>query len=216
MCFIFNLFKTYFMSKAITISAAKRAKLTKLAKAMPRLTKIAGLMDRAQEEGNLGPEEVKDIAADTKEILLQVVEMVEDIEQGVPVEDSPIEEEEVIEEDNDLPIVEGQEDNDDEKKKEDPKIAQLRKELNDIKYASKILELKTKYGKLFDEALREAKEKDFVADNPSIVIAEERIKQASKILSDKKVMRVAMIETDGSTSYIEDEDSNELNFKGVI
>jgi len=74
--------------KSVTISATKFAKIHKLAKSMPQLTKVAGLLQRAEDEGNLGPEQVKEIAEDTKQILLSVVEMVDDIVEGVPAEET--------------------------------------------------------------------------------------------------------------------------------
>jgi len=208
------------MSKTVTISATKLAKIHKLAKSMPRLTKVAALMKKAEDEGTLGPEEVKDIAEDTKEILLSVVEMVEDIAEGVPAEGGIEEEvtEEIREEpEEEIPTLEAQEEDED-KKKENEKIAKLQNEINQMKQASTHKELTVKYGKLFPEQVREAKEKEFATSKDSIAILEARIKEASGILTDRKTVKVAQLTTEGETFFEDDYDntSSNLNYKGKI
>jgi len=201
--------------KSVSISATKVAKIHKLAKSMPTLSKIAGLLKKAEDEGNLGPEEVKEIAEDTKQILLSVVEMVDDIAEGVPAEDALVEEptEEVIETpEEEIPTVEGQEEDDKDKKRENEKIAKLESELNKIKQASIHEKLTIKYGKLFPEQVREAKEKEFANSKDTIQVLEARIKEASAILTDKKSIKIAML-TDGTT-FIEDDDNGNLDFRG--
>jgi len=206
--------------KSVTISATKVAKIHRLAKTSPTLTKVAALMKKAQDEGNLGPEEVKEIAEDTQQILLSVVEMVNEIAEGVPVEDTIVDDDDAVisddipKRDDDIPIVEGQDDDDD-KKKENEKIAKLQNEINEMKQASTHKELTIKYGKLFPETIREAKEKEFAGSKDSIKILEARIKEAALIIKDRKSMKIAQL-TDG-TSFIEDDDdsnSNSLDFKG--
>jgi len=216
--FIYQFFKTLFMSKTVTISAIKSAKIIKLAKTMPRLTKVAALMKKAQDEGTLGPEEVKDIAEDTKDILLSVVEMVEDIAEGVPAVDG-IEEEVVSNTPEETPeevpeVVEGQGEEGEKREKENIQIAKLQSDLKQMKEASMHKDLTIKYGKLFPETVREAKEKEFAASKDSISILEARIKEAASVIKDRKTMKIAQL-TDGS-SFIEDDDNshNSLDFKG--
>ena len=207
------------MSKTVAISANKIAKLHKLAKTTPTLTKVAALMKKAQEEGNLGPDEVKDIAEDTKEILLSVVEMVEDIVEGGPAVEEEITEEVVEEEPREekIPdVIEGQHEEDDEiKKRENIQIAKLTKEITQIKNAGLHKDLTIKYGKLFPDTIREAKEKQFADSKDSIPILEARIKEASQIIKDRKSMKIAQL-TDGT--YIEDDDdyttTTGLDYKG--
>ncbi len=206
--------------KSVSISAIKVAKIHRLAKTTPTLTKMAALMKKAQDEGNLGPDEVKEIAEDTQQILLSVVEMVNEIAEGVPATEGEIGEEEIVEEvpdapDKDIPdVVEGQGD-DEIKKKENIQVAKLQKEITEIKEASMHKDLTIKYGKLFPETIREAKEKEFAGSKDSIKILEARIKEAALIIKDRKSMKIAQL-TDG-TSFIEDDDdsnSNSLDFKG--
>ena len=208
------------MSKTVTISATKIAKIHKLAKNMPGLTKVAALMKKAQEEGNLGPDEVKDIAEDTKDLLLSVVEMVDEIAEGVPAADAVVDEEEVTEEvtgetPDEIPeVVEGE--GAENRKKENIQIAKLTKEITQIKEASIHKDLTIKYGKLFPDTIREAKEKEFAASKDSIPILEARIKEASLIIKDRKSMKIAQL-SDGTTSFIEDDDDNstsQLDYKG--
>ena len=204
--------------KSVTISATKVAKIHRLAKTSPTLTKVAALMKKAQDEGNLGPDEVKEIAEDTQQILLSVVEMVNEIAEGVPAEDA-IEEttEEVIEtpeEKPEVPIVEGKEEDEDKKENKD-KIAKLENELNQMKQASIHKELTIKYGKLFPEIVREAREKEFATSKDSIQVLEARIKEASGILTDRKAVKIAQLGTDGETFFEDDDYSNDiLNLKG--
>ena len=208
------------MSKTVTISKTKIAKIHKLAKSMPRLTKVAALMKKAQEEGNLGPDEVKDIAEDTQEILLSVVEMVGDIIEGVPSEEEPIEEvtEEVTEEptEPEIPTVESREDDNEDRKEEKIQIAKLEKEITNMKNDGIHKDLTIKYAKLFPESVREAKEKEFATSKDSIPVLQARLKEASKIMTGRKSIKVAQL-TDGSITYIEDDDSDNsssLDFKG--
>lgn len=207
------------MSKTVTISATKVAKIHRLAKTSPTLTKVAALMKKAQDEGNLGPEEVKEIAEDTQQILLSVVEMVNEIAEGVPAEEA-IEEttEEVIEtpeEKKDIPnVVEGKDDDEDKKENKD-KIAKLENELNQMKQASIHKELTIKYGKLFPEIVREAREKEFAKSTDSIKVLEARIKEASAILTDRKAVKVAQLSTTGETFFEDDDYTNDnINLKG--
>ncbi len=211
--------------KSVTISATKFAKIHKLAKSMPHLTKVAGLLQRAEDEGTLGPEQVKDIAEDTKEILLSVVEMVDDIVEGVPVEDvleEPTEEptEGVPEgpKDPEIPTVQGQKDDDDKDKKEtNEKMAKLQNEIKLMKEASIHKDLTIKYGKLFPDQVRVAREKEFANSKDSIPVLEARIKEASTILTDRKAVKVAQLTTTGETFFEDDDysnDSNNLNWKG--
>jgi len=205
--------------KSVTISATKVAKIHKLAQTTSTLTKVAALMKKAQDEGNLGPDEVKEIAEDTQQILLSVVEMVNEIAEGVPAEEA-IEEttEEVIEtpeEKKEIPnVVEGKDDDEDKKENKD-KIAKLENELNQMKQASIHKELTIKYGKLFPEIVREAREKEFAKSTDSIKVLEARIKEASAILTDRKAVKVAQLTTSGET-FFEDDDytNNDYNLKG--
>jgi len=208
------------MSKTVSISATKVAKIHRLAKQNPTLTKIAALMKKAQDEGNLGPDEVKDIAEDTQEVLLSVVEMIGEIAEGVPATEGEIGDEEVVtdevpEEEPEIPeVVEGE--GDEERKKENIQIAKLTKEITQIKNASVHKDLTIKYGKLFPDTIREAKEKEFAASKDTIPILEARIKEASMIIKDRKSMKIAQL-TDGS-GYIEDDDDtttgSTLDYKG--
>jgi len=227
--FIFYTPKNYFVSKTVTISAARWTTALRLAKATKRVVKIAGLMKRSEDEGNLSPEEVKDISNDMEEIALSLADMADTISEGVPAEDAV--EEEVMDrdevpEENEIPMVESKKDKsaaDDEEEDKDKKdkIASLEKQIKNLQYKEALKDLTTKYGKLFSETIREAKEKEFGKDNEPIKILEAKYKEASNLTKDKKVMRVAMIDNNGRTSYIEDDpegnDSNgQLNFKGVI
>lgn len=207
--------------KSVTITATKVAKIHKLAKSMPTLTKVAGLLKKAEDEGNLGPEEVKEIAEDTKQILLSVVEMVDDIAEGVPAEDAIVEEttEEVIEEDKKVipPIVEGQTEEDEDKKENNEKIAKLESELKLMKQASMHEKLTIKYGKVFPESVRAAREKEFANSKDTIPVLEARIKEASGILTDRKAVKVAQLTTTGETFFEDDDYSNDnLDFKGKL
>ncbi len=210
----------------VSISATKFAKIHKLAKTMPQLTKVAGLLQRAEEQGTLGPEEVKDIAEDTKQILLSVVEMVDDIVEGVPAEDvleEPTEEPtEGVPEgptEPEIPTVQGQEDEDDKDKKTNEKMAKLQNEIKLMKEASTHKDLTIKYGKLFPEQVRVAREKEFANSKDSIPVLEARIKEASTILTDRKAVKVAQLTTTGETYFDDDDysnDSNNLDFKGKL
>lgn len=210
--------------KSVTITATKLAKIHKLAKSMPQLTKVAGLLKKAEDEGNLGPEEVKEIAEDTKQILLSVVEMVDDIAEGVPAEDAIVDDDDAVisddipKRDDDIPIVEGQDDDDDkDKKKENEKIAKLQNEVNQMKQASKHKDLTLKYAKLFPENVREAREKEFANSKDTIQVLEARIKEASTILTDRKAVKAAQLTTTGESFFEDDDysnDSNNLDMKG--
>jgi len=208
--------------KSVTISATKFAKINKLAKSMPQLTKVAGLLERAQEGGSLGPEEVKDIAQDVQQVLSSVVDMVGDIVEGVPAEEG-LEEptEEVIEkpqEEEEIPMVQAQDEDDDKDKKEtNAKMAKLQDEIKLMKEASIHKDLTIKYVKLFPEQVKVAREKDFANSTDSIQVLQARIKEASSIISDRKAIKVAQLTTEGAT-YFEDDDydinTNNLNWKG--
>jgi len=207
--------------KSVTISATKVAKIHRLAKTSPTLTKVAALMKKAQDEGNLGPEEVKEIAEDTQQILLSVVEMVNEIAEGVPAEDAIVDDvddtvvtDDIPKKDDDISIVEGKDEDEDKKENKD-KIAKLENELNQMKQASIHKELTIKYGKLFPEIVREAREKEFAKSTDSIKVLEARIKEASAILTDRKAVKVAQLTTSGET-FFEDDDytNNDYNLKG--
>ena len=76
--------------------------------------------------------------------------------------------------------------------------------------------LTIKYGKLFPEQVRVAREKEFANSKDPIKVLEARIKEASGIFSDRKSVKVAQLTTTGETFFDDDDvtDNTGLNYRG--
>lgn len=210
------------------------SKKLSLKEASKTLKVSLGKFKTAQDEGSLGPEEVKDIIEDVVDMAETIADLGMAIEEGVPggeVEE-PIVEEEVTE-----PVVEEEiedrenisqklaknksarsrhgADHEDENETLElkEKVSQLTKDLDAMKTAQKKEKLAQKYAQNWPEPMREAKVKEFMGRKGNLAVLEAQVTEAISIMGDKKAIKVAAMNDDTfSITHFDNDNSNTIAF----
>ncbi len=159
----------------------------------------------AEEGGVLTPETVKEIAEEIREVAEVATELAEEISEGVPAEGG--EREERSEEPRQIEVAQDDEDDDKKKKeaadkefdkgkddeKEDhkEKLASLQNDLVKIKREATLAKLAPKYASLFPKNMHEAKMNEILTSKQPLNIVEAKIQEASDIITNKTMIKVA-------------------------
>lgn len=163
---------------------------TQLTTKSESLAKVASKFKAAQEGGTLGPEEVKEIAEETISVLQDAAEMMSDVAEGVPAEESsPIEEGPVAApEEEEPPVVatEG-EDDDEEKKRLMDRIGSLESTIKGMKEASAREKIATEYAALWPTKQAKGKFASVMKSKDSIEILQAKLAEAKSIMSNQKI-----------------------------
>lgn len=162
----------------------------------------------AQIGETLTPETVKDIALEIAEVAEVATELAAEIAEGVPAQ----EEERGLdrEEGRDPEQIEvaadeteeekkkrmektaaADKDDDDNKDKLKEQVASLTKQLGGIKREARLAKLAPKYASLFPQSMHEAKMNEIINSTKSLEIVEAKIQEASEIISNKTMVKVA-------------------------
>lgn len=176
-----------------------KAQILKTASTLKQFsTKIKNAQDEV-----LTPETVKEIAQEIMEVAEVATELAEEIAGGVPVEEaSPLENgSENRGEDRNMPsqieVAQDEEgegegtDDDLEKDKMKEEVASLKNELTKIKRASQLEKLSAKYASLFPTTMQDAKTKEILNSKLSLPIIEAKVQEASDIITNKTMIKVA-------------------------
>lgn len=210
------------------------SKKLSLKEASKTLKVSLGKFKIAQDEGTLGPDEVKDIVMDVVDMAETIADLGMQIEEGVPAtEGEPVVEEEGIDE----PVVEegiedresisqklaknksargtrhGADHEDDETLELKEKVSQLTKDLEAMKTAQKKEKLAQKYAQNWPEPMREAKAKEFMGRKGNLAVLEAQVTEAISIMGDKKAIKVAALNDDTfEIIQFDNNNSNTIDF----
>ena len=194
------------------------------------LKTFSGKLISAQEGETLTPETAKEIAEEIKDVAEVAFELAEEMADNLPVEDEgrdPLrrEEDEGVEqievaadetEEEKRKRLEktAQDEDDDDKKKLKEQVASLSKELSGIKREATLAKLAPKYASLFPKQMHEAKMNEILNSKQPLNIVEAKIQEASDIISNKTMVKVASM-TDSIYDF-DTSDGNEINISGVL
>lgn len=159
----------------------------------------------------LTPEAVQDIAMEIQQVAEVASELASEIAEGVPAEEATpgIGEEAPAE----TPQIEtAQEDGEEDKEKKMLKeqVANLSKDLDQIKRASLIEKLATKYASLFPKSMKEAKMNEILTSKAPMTEIQTRVQEASEIIENKTMIKIAQA-GDSIFDISNDSDSEEVN-----
>jgi len=158
-------------------------------------TKIKNAQDEV-----LTPETVKEIAEEIMEVAEVATELAEEIAGGVPAEEARPglgDREEREEMPSQIEVAQDEEgegegtDDDLEKDKMKEEVASLKNELTKIKRASQLEKLSAKYASLFPTNMQDAKTKEILTSKLSLPIIEAKVQEASDIITNKTMIKVA-------------------------
>ena len=163
----------------------------------------------------LTPEAVQDIAMEIQQVAEVASELASEIAEGVPAEEATpgIGEEAPAE----TPQIEtAQEDGEEDKEKKMLKeqVANLSKDLDQIKRASLIEKLATKYASLFPKSMKEAKMNEILTSKAPVSEIQTRVQEASEIINNKTMVKIA--QAGDSIFDITDSESEEVNIASKI
>lgn len=169
----------------------------------------------------LTPESVKDMAMEIMEVAEIAAEVATEIAEGVPAEESSMMEREKREEPKQIEmamdkeddedkktagIAKGAQDKDDDDYKDKEKMAKLEAKLAQMERKAKLAELAPKYASLFPKQMHEAKMNEIINSKQSIPIVEAKIQEASDIITNKTMVKVASM---SDSIFSMDSDSSE-------
>ena len=177
----------------------QQQQLSKIKSAKDSISKVTSLFKQAQLGGqDLGPDEVKELATETVQVLGQVAETLTDIAEGVPsTEPAGVESEEPSigsppsigdgeNDDEEPPVRMGQDEGEDEKDKiQMAKIATLEKQIATMERNSQVKEIATKYASLWPAKQQSAKYASIMSSKEDVRILEARLKEATNNFSGK-------------------------------
>ena len=183
---------------------------------------------KAQDDEILTPETVREIAEEIKEVAEVATELAEEIAEGVPAEEGREERREENGEPEQIEVAaddddkekkkrekEAADDNDDddEKKEMREEVASLKSDLNNIKRASKLEQLAGKYASLFPTSMKVAKTNEILNSKQPIEIVVARVQEASDIITNKTMVKVASM-TDSIYDFTDS--SEEVNIAAKL
>ncbi len=175
----------------------------------------------AQIGETLTPETVKEIAMEIAEVAEVATELAAEIAEGVPAEEATPG---IMDREEPQQMEVAQEETDDEKKKkmenektaadddEDKlkeKVATLTNQLTEIKREATLAKLAPKYASLFPKEMHEAKMNEIINSKQPLQIVEAKIKEASDIITNKTMVKVASMSD--SIFDVNNSDSEEVN-----
>ena len=210
---------------------------TQILKTASTLKQFSTKIRSAQDEV-LTPEAVRDMAEEIKEVAEVAAEMAEEIADNVPAEESPRMDDDLREEaepeqievasaeeseevrrrkmkEGETHAREAREDEDeDEKKKLRMEVASMKNELNNIKRASVLEKLATKYASLFPKSMKEAKMNEILTSKDHMSVIQARVQEASDIITNKTMVKIASMSD--SIFDVTDTDSEEVNIAAKL
>lgn len=200
---------------------------TQLLKTASTLKTFSGKIKSAQDEV-LTPEAVKDMAMEIMEVAEVAAEMAEEIAENVPAENGMDMDREERMEPEQIEMAQEEEDKDEdkqtagtargaadtdedeEKRKLREQVASLSKDLSGLKREAKLSKLAPKYASLFPKSMHEAKMNEILNSNQPLNIIEAKIQEASDIITNKTMVKVASM-TDSPFGFTDESDSEEVN-----
>lgn len=210
------------------------SKKLSLKEASKTLKVSLGKFKSAQDEGTLGPDEVKDIVMDVVDMAETIADLGMQIEEGVPATEETTDITEDVTESDVTENIEDREsisqklakeksarsrhgaddEKDDNKTLElTEKLAQVTKDLEAMKTAQKKEKLAQKYAQNWPEPMREAKSKEFMSRKGNLAVLEAQVTEAISIMGDKKAIKVAALNDDTfEIIQFDDNNSNTINF----
>ena len=229
-------FPFLFFVKQFTVQKNKSATKIREAKSNAKsLYRIAKKFKEARDEGTLGPDEVKEIAEETIQVLENAAAMIETIAEEVPSREIEDEERDILRDDDEDENSEHGElemaqETDEEKKerkigKEEEKeelkekIATMEKQIAQMTLNAKKEKLAQKYASLFPEGMKEAKIKEIMKSDKTFSVIEAKVETTSDILKNNKLVKVAQEEgADFKFSEVltNNNDSNFISFEGKL
>jgi len=200
---------------------------TQILKTASTLKDFSSKVKKAQDEGTLTPEVVKEIAEEIKEVVEVAEELAEEIAEGVPAEESRNElgneepkqievaaDETEEEKKKRLEKEKTAQDEDDDKKEDKEKIKNLEASLAKMERKSTLQEIAPKYASLFPKSMHEAKLNEILNSKESIPILQAKLKEASEIITNKTMVKIASM--NDSIFDIDNSDGDEVNISSVI
>lgn len=176
---------------------------TELLKTASTLTAFSTKIKQAQDGipgmsmgETLDPNAVAEIAEEIKQVAVVAAELATEIAEGVPTEEpaaDPLGREEKPDAAGPPQIETAQDDSeeDDEKKKLKEQVAGLKTDLDQIKRASELEKLATKYASLFPKNMKEAKMNDILTSKAPMAEIHTRVQEASEIITSKTMVKIA-------------------------
>lgn len=163
----------------------------------------------------LTPEAVQDIAMEIQQVAEVASELASEIAEGVPAEAATpgLGEMETETETDQISMAQDGEE-DPEKKKMKEQMASMTNELNQIKRASMLEKLATKYASLFPKSMHEAKMNEILTAKDDMSIITARVQEASDIITSKTMIKVASM-TDSIYNFTE-EDGGEIDISSKL
>lgn len=195
---------------------------TQILKTASTLKGFSAKIKSAQDE-TLTPDTVKEIAEEIMDVVEVAEELAEEIAENVPADERD-EEKDRMEQ-----IEVAQDETDEEKKKRMEKEAQdededkkllkeqvgsLTKELTALKREATLAKLAPKYASLFPKQMHEAKMNEILNSKQPLNIVEAKIQEASDIISNKTMVKIASL-TDSPYDF-DTSDGDEVNISSVI
>lgn len=197
-------------------------------KSASTLKEFSTKIKAAQIGETLTPETVKDIAGEIMEVASVAAELANEIAEGVPAEDSrdalgdrgedgqpkqmEVAADETEEEKKKRMEKDAQDDKDKDEDKE--KIKNLEASLEKMQRETTLAKLAPKYANLFPQSMHEAKMNEIINSKEPLKIVEARIQEASDIISNKTMVKIASM--NDSIYDINPSDGDEINISSVI
>ena len=193
---------------------------TELLKTASTLTAFSTKIKQAQDGipgmsmgETLDPNAVAEIAEEIKQVAVVAAELATEIAEGVPSEEPAADPLGRGEEETETPQIETAQDDmkeDDEKKKLKEQVAGLKTDLDQIKRASSLEKLATKYASLFPKNMKEAKMNEILTSKAPMTEIQTRVQEASEIIENKTMIKIAQA-GDSIFDISNDSDSEEVN-----
>jgi len=200
---------------------------TQLLKTASILSDFSNKVKSAQIGGEtLTPESVQEIALEIGEIAAVANELATEIAEGVPAEEESRDALSTREEEPEQIEVAAEETEEEKKKRmektaaneeeddKDKKIKNLEASMERMQRETKLAKLAPKYASLFPQSMHEAKMNEIINSKQSLGIVEAKIQEASDIISNKTMVKIASMNDsiyDNDTS-----DGDEINISSVI
>jgi hypothetical protein len=203
---------------------------SQLLKTASNLKTFSTKIKSAQDEEMLTPEAVKDMAMEIMDVAEVAAEIAEEIAENVPAEDLPMMDREERMDPEQIETAQDEEDKDEDKltagtargaigrkrnaqdeedEDKEEKMAKLEAKLASMERKAKLAELAPKYASLFPKQMHEAKMNEIINSKQSLNIVEAKIQEASDIITNKTMVKVASMSD--SIFSVGEGDSEEVN-----
>lgn len=202
---------------------------TQILKTASTLKEFSAKIKSAQIGETLTPETVKEISLEIMEVASVAAELANEIAEGVPAEE---EGRDALsnrgEEEGPEQIEVAADETDDEKKKrmekkeaaehddkddDKEKIKNLEASLEKMQRETKLAKLAPKYASLFPQSMHESKMNEILESKQSLQIVEAKIQEASDIISNKTMVKIASL---NDSVFDMSSDGDEINISSVI